>query len=236
MSSSRFVFFVYHLALAFLLQKAFGSQNCSNSIFAANSPYAVNLKDLLNALSVRTPRTGFGRASVGQPPARVHGLALCRGDMSSQDCKSCVEEAAVEIQKRCPNKRGAIIWYYDCLVKYENRDFFGEIDTQNKFYIPNPNNANNPAAFNRQTKRLLSRLTNQASRNSTLYAYGELQEQGLQRVYGIAQCTRDLSPSDCKTCLEDLIGEYLPLCCNGREGGRLYSGSCLAQYEVIVPY
>ncbi|XP_039009172.1 cysteine-rich repeat secretory protein 38-like [Hibiscus syriacus] len=234
MSSSRFIFFVYHLALALILQKAFGSQNCSNSgNFAANSPYAVNLNDLLNYLTSQTPQTRFANASFGQPPDRVYGLALCRGDMSSQDCETCVREAASEIQNRCPNNKGAIIWYYDCLVKYSNTDFFGQIDTQNKFYIQNPNNAANPTAFNLQTEGLLKQLTYQASRNSTLYAAGELQVYGLQRVYGLTQCTRDLSPSDCKKCLEDLISEYLPLCCNGREGGRLYSGSCLAQYEVF---
>ncbi|GMI93725.1 hypothetical protein like AT3G22060 [Hibiscus trionum] len=232
MSCSRiFVFFVYHLTLAFLLQKAFGAYNCFNSeIFPANSPDEANLNGLISTLSTQTPQTGFGQASVGQSPNRVHGLALCAAYMSSSNCQTCVEQAGNEIRNNCPYNKGAIAWTNrngDCLLKYSNVEFFGQVDNQNKVFYQNPNTAVNPAAFTLQTNGLLLQLSDQGSVRPNRSASGELQ------VYGLAQCTGDLSSSACKQCLDELIGGTLPTCCNGKEGGRVFSGSCTLQYETF---
>ncbi|KAL5839815.1 hypothetical protein ACOSQ4_012423 [Xanthoceras sorbifolium] len=47
--------------------------------FTANSTYARN-RNLLQ----------FYNTTIGQDPDKVYGLALCRGDVSSDDCGSCV--------------------------------------------------------------------------------------------------------------------------------------------------
>ncbi|KAK8524819.1 hypothetical protein V6N13_015822 [Hibiscus sabdariffa] len=239
MSCSRIILlFVYQLTLAFLVRKAFGASNCSNSgNFAANDPYGANLMELFTTLSNQTPPTLFGQASVGQPPDQVHGLALCAAYMSSSNCQTCVQKAVNEIQNSCPNKKSAIVWnnwYGDCLLKYSNVQFFGQVDNQNKIFYQNPNTAGNPVAFAMQTNGLLLQLSNQSSARPALYAAGELQVYGLQKVYGLAQCTRDLAGSDCKKCLDDLIATVLPTCCAGKEGGRVLSGSCLLQFENFV--
>ncbi|GMI93728.1 hypothetical protein like AT3G22060 [Hibiscus trionum] len=242
MSCSRiFVLFVYHLTLAFLLQKAFGAFNCfSSENFAANSPYESNVNGLISTLSTQTPQTGFGQASVGQSPNQVYGLALCAAYMSSSSCQTCVEQAGNEIRNNCPNNKGAIAWTNqngDCLLKYSNVEFFGQVDNQNKVIYLNPNTAGNPEAFSRQTNGLLLQLSDQGSVRANRSAAGELQVYGLQKAYGLTQCTRDLSSSACKQCLEALIGETLPTCCNGKEGARVFSGSCTLQYETfpIIP-
>ena len=117
---------------------------------------------LSNFLSFSAPRIGFGLASIGQGQNRTNGLALCRGDVSSSSCKSCVIEASKEIRKRCPLKKGAIIWCDNCLFKYSNEDFFGEIGRTNKFYFYNVQDVSDPAPFNQKTKILLSRLVKKA--------------------------------------------------------------------------
>ncbi|KAB1200578.1 Cysteine-rich repeat secretory protein 38 [Morella rubra] len=236
MTSPHFTFSVYLLTFALLLQTLYAasplSHFCSKSEnFTANGPYESNLKKLLGNLNYQTPPLGFGLGSVGQYPYQTYGLALCRGDVAARDCKNCVSEASNEIHKRCPYNKGAIIWYDNCLLKYQNRDFFGQIDNQNKFYMYNVRNVGNPTTFNQKTRELLSLLAKEASETPKLYAAGELALSESKKLYGLTQCTRDLSSADCFKCLDGIINE-LPRCCDGKEGGRVISGSCNFIYEI----
>ncbi|XP_062106174.1 cysteine-rich repeat secretory protein 38-like [Humulus lupulus] len=205
--------------------------------FTSNSPFAKNLNELLtNRLPIKVPPTGFGVSSTGQGGggnSQVNGLGLCRGDVSTESCKTCVADAAKELQERCPYNKGAIVWYDNCLLKYSDGNFFGQIDSGNRFYMWNVKDVDNPESFNPKVKELLSGLSYKASRTSKLYATGEL-ELGAgpdPKLYGLAQCTRDLNGMDCKKCLDDAISE-LPNCCTGKIGGRVVGGSCYVRYEV----
>ncbi|XP_054814146.1 cysteine-rich repeat secretory protein 38-like [Prosopis cineraria] len=208
---------------------------CSNpQNFTANTPFGSNLKTLITILTYKTPLTGFGLASIGQNKnQKAYGLSLCRGDVSPSDCETCVSEAVTGLLKRCSYNKGAIIWYDNCLFKYSDQDFFGRIDNANKLYLFNVQNVSDPDAFNYKTKELLSRLAEEAHANPNMYAAGEanLGESKNMTVYGLTQCTRDLSIEDCKKCLDDAIGE-LPNCCDGKQGGRVVGGSCNVRYEI----
>ncbi|KAJ7948192.1 Cysteine-rich repeat secretory protein [Quillaja saponaria] len=227
------------LLFSLLLQ----SGNCANSPFlfhicfskenyTANSPYDTNLNELFHLLSTKVPPTGFGLGTInGEDQDQVNGLALCRGDVSSKNCESCVIDASKELRKRCPNKKGAIVWYDFCFLKYSNECFFGKIDNNNKFYLLNVNEVDNPEAFNPKVNELLSRLANKATTTPKLYATGELKLEGSETLYGLVQCTRDLSGPACKKCLDVAISE-LPNCCYGKRGGRTVGGSCNVRYEL----
>ncbi|KAH7522823.1 hypothetical protein ACOSP7_002591 [Xanthoceras sorbifolium] len=236
-SSSRFSSSLYLLAFAFLLiQTVYGADPlfhfCSSpENFTANGPYEANLNKLVGYLYYQAPPTGFGKGALGEKPNQANGLALCRGDVSSSDCKTCVADASSEIRKRCPYNKAAIIWYDNCLFKYSDEEFFGQIDNRNKFYMWNVKVVSEPEAFNKNTKELLSQLAKEAQAASKLYAVGEAKLGESKKLYGLAQCTRDLSSYDCKKCLDGIIGE-LPSCCDGKEGGRVVSGSCNFRYEI----
>ncbi|KAL3754522.1 hypothetical protein ACJRO7_001718 [Eucalyptus globulus] len=175
---------------------------------------------------------GFGTSSSGEGNDQVYGLALCRGDVSSSDCESCVSDAGPELLQRCPEQKVAIIWYDNCLLKYSNVEFFGKIDTNNKFYWHNVEDVDMSfLRFYRKIKQLLSNLTDEAMAGPKLYAYGELGLGGYKTLFGLAQCTRDLSADDCKTCLKDAISD-LPSFCYGKRGGRTVGGSCNVRYEL----
>ncbi|KAA8524571.1 hypothetical protein F0562_010994 [Nyssa sinensis] len=209
-----------------LFHFCFGQDN-----YTETSPYGSNLNALINLLYAKVPPTGFGLGSVGQDQNRVNGLALCRGDVSSTDCRTCVIDASKEIRERCPCKKGAIIWYDNCLFKYSDVEFFGKIDNSNKFYMFNIQNVNDPTPFNQKTKDLLSDLASKAYVSPVLYATGELELEDSKTLYGLVQCTRDLSSADCKKCLDGAISE-LPSCCDGKQGGRVVGGSCNFRYEI----
>lgn len=238
MFSSKIKSLGLFLAFALFVQPSFGSDPlfhfCSNSgNFTSNSPYESNLKALISLLTYKTPPTGFSVGSVGQAQAqKAYGLALCRGDVSSSDCKTCVSEAPTEILKRCPYNKGGIIWYDNCMFKYLDTEFFGHIDEGNRFYMWNLKNVSDPNTFNSKTKELLSQLAKEAYVDANkMFASGETKLDESTTLYGLTQCTRDLSSDDCKKCLDDAISE-LPNCCDGKEGGRVVGGSCNFRYEI----
>ncbi|TKY48769.1 Cysteine-rich repeat secretory protein 38 [Spatholobus suberectus] len=240
MSSSKLLttFLFVSLTLALLLQTSFGANPlfhfCSRSSenFTANSPYEIQLKMLIIKLIYKTYSTGFGASSVGHYESpKPYGLALCRGDVSTSECKTCVTEATKEILNRCPYKKGAIIWYDYCMFKYLDNDFFGNTDNTNKFYLWNGNRVSDPTMFNLKTREFVSQLAQKAYVNPKLYAAGELKLEKLDTLYGMTQCTRDLSSDDCKKCLDDAINEF-PKCCDGQIGGRVVDGSCNFRYEL----
>ncbi|XP_052179041.1 cysteine-rich repeat secretory protein 38-like [Diospyros lotus] len=193
--------------------------------------YESNLNDLADLLQAKVPRTGFGVGSVCQGQTRANGLALCRGDTSSSACNTCVVDASRTIRDGCPSNQAAILWLDHCFYKYSNEEFFGEIDNKNKFYMFNVKDVQDPESFNKKTKYLLSQLANKAYVNPVLYGTGELELEGSRKLYGLVQCTRDLSSSDCKKCLDGAISELLD-CCDGKEGGRVIGGSCNFRYEI----
>ncbi|WCJ37609.1 Cysteine-rich repeat secretory protein 38 [Euphorbia peplus] len=201
---------------------------CSSSEnFTTNSPYETDLNKLTATLYIQTPPSGFASASSDL----AYALALCRGDVSSGDCKTCVANAGSEIRKRCPYNKAAIIWYDYCLFKYSNEAFFGKIDNGNKFYMWNVNPVNETVSFNQKTKELLTQLAKKAYSNPRLFESGEVQLDGSTKLYGLVQCSRDLSSDVCKECLDGIIPE-IPACCDGKEGGRVVSGSCNFRYEI----
>ncbi|XP_030546379.1 cysteine-rich repeat secretory protein 38-like [Rhodamnia argentea] len=234
MSSARFV--LLSLCSALLLQAALSADPlfhfCSTpENFTASSPYESNLNKLTSFLYAKTPLLGFGLGSIGQYQDQVYGLSLCRGDASPSDCKACVADAGAEIRRRCPRNKGAIIWYDECMFKYLNTDFFSQIDNANKFYMWNLNNVSHPEAFNSKVRGLLTGLVEEAYTVPKLFATGKVGLEGKMNLYGLVQCTRDLSSTECKECLEGAIGE-LPSCCDGKEGGRVVGGSCNFRYEI----
>ncbi|KAK7817182.1 antimicrobial ginkbilobin-2-like protein [Quercus suber] len=236
MSSSHFTFSIYFLTFALFLQTIFGASPlfhfCSNSEnFTTNDQYESNLRKLLGNLNYQTPPLGFGLGSVGWYQYQTYGIALCRGDVATTDCKTCVNEASNEIHRLCPYDKGAIIWYDNCLLKYSNKNFLGQIDNENWFSLLNVQNVSDPTIFNQKTRELLSQLATEASVTTKKYAVGHIELGESTNLYGLAQCTWDLSRNDCFQCLEDAIGQ-LPSCCDGKEGGRVVGGSCNIRYEI----
>ncbi|KAI8525215.1 hypothetical protein RHMOL_Rhmol13G0212400 [Rhododendron molle] len=62
------------------------------------------------------------------------------------------------------------------------------------------------------------------------FATAEANYSLLQQVYGLAQCTPDISNSDCNTCLRNCISTF-PTCCNTLQGARILFPSCYVRYE-----
>ncbi|XP_028772718.1 cysteine-rich repeat secretory protein 38-like [Neltuma alba] len=56
-----------------------------------------------------------------------------------------------------------------------------------------------------------------------------------ETVYGLVQCSPDLSRPDCNACLEKAISD-IPLCCKNKIGGRIIKLSCNLRFERVHFY
>ncbi|XXG59557.1 hypothetical protein AAC387_Pa04g1622 [Persea americana] len=206
---------------------------CDNTANYTNtSSFGTNLNLLLPSLSSNsTLNYGFYNTSIGQDPNRAYGLVLCRGDATNNTCQNCTETASDEILSRCPN-RSATIWYDDCLLRYSNTNFFGS-SSNPMWALTNTQNVSDPDQFDKVLGDLMSNLSNGAASEPWLrmFATGQAKFSSFSNVYGLVQCTRDISASDCGRCLEAAISQ-IPNCCGKKRGGRVVGPVCNIRFEI----
>jgi len=243
--SSKIIFSFYSFLLFIIIivsqaqgQPEFLRYACLNDKgnYTANSTYQNNLNTLLsNLTSNEQINYGFYNFSYGQNTDKVNAIGLCRGDVKPDACRSCLNNSRVLLTKLCPNQKEAIGWYDNCMLRYSNQSIFGVVEGSPKFYMWNPNNVTDEKVFNRVLGNLMRKLKEiAASGDSRLkFATDNATDVNLnfQTIYGLVQCTPDLSKQDCNDCLEFAISE-IPICCNNKIGGRALKPSCNIRYEV----
>ncbi|RWR90858.1 cysteine-rich receptor-like protein kinase 10 [Cinnamomum micranthum f. kanehirae] len=212
---------------------------CDNTANYTNtSTFGTNLKLLLPSLSSNsTLNYGFYNTSIGQEPNKAYGLTLCRGDATNSTCQNCIETASEAILSQCPN-RSATIWYDDCLLRYSNTSFLGSSSTSGLFYTwTNGINASDPVQFESVLGDLMRNLSNRAADETRLrmFATGEAKVSSFLTVYGLVQCTRDISASDCRRCLDNAITR-IPICCDRRQGAIVARIACYIRFEISSFY
>ncbi|EHA8588676.1 putative cysteine-rich receptor-like protein kinase 6 [Cocos nucifera] len=191
--------------------------NCptTDANYTTNSTFQANLNLLLSSLCSAAFPTGFANDTKGQPPDQVYGLALCRGDTSPAECRSCLNTSTQEIIKRCPNGMSSAIWYEGCLLRYSDQSFFSTADTSFHYQLVG-GLASDPQRFKKLLGQMMDNLTTTAANVSTeMFATGVAEFTNSSTLYGLVQCTRDLPHDECYRCLKDFVG-IIPECCNGR--------------------
>ncbi|KAJ7981327.1 Cysteine-rich repeat secretory protein [Quillaja saponaria] len=231
MLSSKLTSFLFLITFVLCSQNVFaayervGHACVSSENFTSNDPYDTNMKELLSYLVYETPSTGFGMGSKGEGQNRAYGSALCRADVPQVNCTDCLVQAINDIGSLCWPNKGAVAWYKYCQLKYSSSDHFGVIDHSNWHVNYGAENVSEPTSFSQKTTNLLSSLAEEASMSSKMSAIGNVELYGSEKLYGLVQCTRDLSSMACKECLTRSISA-LPNCCSGKKSVRIYGGSC----------
>ncbi|KAK3188240.1 hypothetical protein Dsin_027801 [Dipteronia sinensis] len=211
--------------------------------FTANSTYATNRNLLVSSLAsnITVLNSGFYNTTIGQEPDKVYGLALCRGDVSSEDCSSCVNSTSQDIMSTCHSTKEALMWAGDppCLVHYADRSLFGKVEMYvpiNRYYRGN-NLTMNLTEFDKIWQPLMERTMREASSGSSeiKFATQEANLTSIQTIYALMQCTPDLSQSDCFYCLTRYLDEYKK-CCHGRQGGGVESPNCMLRWDLSLFY
>ncbi|KAL4589731.1 hypothetical protein LXL04_002640 [Taraxacum kok-saghyz] len=211
-----------------LAQPEFISYFCNTAAnFTLNSPYKRNLHTTLAALPTTDSGFGFFNSSTGDGNNRVNSVALCRGDVSSDVCRSCLNDSIVKLRKLCPNQKEAIGYYDNCLMKYSSETILGNTRIRFYVYLANLNDATNIEQFNSALRPLMDGLRIRAASGGRLRKFdsGNTTAPDFTRIYGVVQCTPDLSEIQCSDCLEDAINR-IGMWFNGKIGGRILLPMC----------
>ncbi|XP_047065584.1 cysteine-rich receptor-like protein kinase 6 [Lolium rigidum] len=209
---------------------------CENDTFLADSSYKASLSLLATTMAknASTSPGFFATAQVGIAPDQLWALALCRGDATSSYCSSCIDQAFQFLITSCDYKV-ATIYYDSCLLTYSNVHFRSADDTLYSPYYRvrySFNATAEPARFQRVVAALMNATARSAAFNSTrLYASGQADfDKELPEVYSWAQCTPDLSPDRCWSCLLRAMRE-LPTFFTDAIGARVLGIRCSIRYE-----
>ncbi|KAJ9566436.1 hypothetical protein OSB04_002402 [Centaurea solstitialis] len=201
--------------------------------FSVNSTYQRNLEFALSSLTSDTSITyGFYNQAVGEIPDQVNVVALCRGDVERDDCRRCINDCSTRLKELCPNQKGAIGWHDKCMIRYSNDIILGNLDIRVAHVMLNTNNASDVDQFNQRLDELLDQLRTKASSGGSLRKYASNDTNGprLTRIFGLMQCTPDLSEIQRYNCLDSAI-KLIPKCCDGKRGARVLYPSCNIWYE-----
>ncbi|KAA0056888.1 putative cysteine-rich receptor-like protein kinase 9 [Cucumis melo var. makuwa] len=212
---------------------------CSNATFSPNSTYFSNLKSLSSSLSSNASHRFYHHASA----TTVYGDYQCRGDLNATACQHCVAKATTNFsQMYCPFSVEAVIWKDECFLRYSNRSFFSLLREEPLWHINNQENFTGDGVerFKKIVESTLNDTVRNASSSSSSSSHVRLfgtKEASFwsETVYTLAQCTSDLSTSNCRKCLKRAV-QIIPSCCSGRRGARVLLFSCTVRYELYPFY
>lgn len=221
-------------------------KDCSSDKTSPNTSFQFNLKNLLSSLSSNaTGNTPFYNATINgeNPSDSIYGLFMCRADVSSHLCQLCVLNATQQLSSECSLSKQAVIWYEECMVWYSTSSIFSSVATTPSSPMKNSGKVPKPERFMRLVFRTINQTADEASFQSSIgnnkFATKEAKNvlgiSQTQTLYCLAQCTPNLSPHDCRTCLDDAIRQ-IQGCCEGRIGGRVLFPSCNVRYEMYPFY
>ncbi|XP_020873359.1 cysteine-rich receptor-like protein kinase 10 isoform X1 [Arabidopsis lyrata subsp. lyrata] len=212
-------------------------QICPNTTtYSRNSTYLTNLRTVLASLSSSNASysTSFQNATAGQAPDRVTGLFLCRGDLSPEVCRRCVTFAVNDTLSRCSNEKEVTIYYDQCMLRYSNGNILSTLSTGGGVFMWNPQNvtSNQLDQFRDLVGTTMNQAAAEAASNSRKFDARKANFTALQKLYGLVQCTPDLTRQDCLSCLQQSINQ-LP---TDKIGGRFMMQSCSSRFELYAFY
>jgi len=219
----------------------FCDQNNERGNYTTNSTYETNLNTLLSTLISNTQiNYGFYNFSFGENTNRITAIGLCRGDLKPNDCRSCLNKSKANLTQVCPNKKEAIGWYEDekCMLRYSDRSIFSLNEIGPAYFAWSLQNATSLDAFNEAVENLLQILKiDAAAGDSSRKFAAESEIVGIDNktIYGLAQCTPDLSGPQCVNCLNESITE-ISRCCKNRIGARIVRPSCNLRFETSFQF
>uniref|UniRef100_A0A0E0I1Q5 Uncharacterized protein n=1 Tax=Oryza nivara TaxID=4536 RepID=A0A0E0I1Q5_ORYNI len=175
--------------------------------FTPKSRFSANLQLIAAALprnASSSPDLYATAVDVGAVPEQVTAAALCRGDVSASSCLGCLTQAFADL----PNAIDAYTVNNDNKVTSEQ------------------------GRYNSLVAALVNATADYAAYNSTRrYASGEADfDAALPKVYSLAQCTPDLSPARCRSCLAKIVAQEL-WSYKDDIGGRTLSVRCSFRIE-----
>ncbi|KAK6932381.1 Serine-threonine/tyrosine-protein kinase, catalytic domain [Dillenia turbinata] len=211
---------------------------CPNTTtHSSNSSYKTKLNILLSSLESNstTVTNGFYNYSVGNEASNtVYGLFLCRGDVSRDTCQTCVTAARSDLNQSCSSAKVGITFYDECLLRYSNESIVSKPAFSPMISLFNVFNMTiERDKFMELVGETMNDIKGEAARGTDKkFATKEAKFTDSDTLYTLAQCTPDLSTTDCNSCLLTSINALD----TGKQGARTLLPSCNVRFEIYPFY
>ncbi|GJN11483.1 hypothetical protein PR202_ga29681 [Eleusine coracana subsp. coracana] len=192
--------------------------------YSPDSTFEDNLFNLITALrnNASSSPTLFASGSAGTGTSAVYGLILCHGDVSASYCYDCGTFSGRDVQRFCNRTRDVALVYNQCYVRVSDTNFLASPNNSGQRRLISGTNISSGVdvvAYDRAVTALLNATARYAVGNSTgrLFATGQLvglDPVRVPNIWSTAQCAADLSPAQCRACLDGLIAGWF----NGSDG------------------
>nr|XP_011459862.1 PREDICTED: cysteine-rich receptor-like protein kinase 29 [Fragaria vesca subsp. vesca] len=220
---------------------SFQSNVCPKTPY--NGTFGKNLNHILSSLlsSINaTNSTGFYNSSYGDIPDKAYAIGFCRGDLKPPACAACLAASStVIVQNACPNTKEGGIGSINCTLRYSNRSISGiRLTAPAISGYDKGDNISSSLGFDysQRLTTLFETLRSKAAAGSVLkFSVGHSNapvSSGIT-IYGLAQCSPDLSESDCGVCFSNAL-KQLPPCCY--KSWTYVGPSCSLRYEPYLFY
>ncbi|KAJ8564780.1 hypothetical protein K7X08_001240 [Anisodus acutangulus] len=216
-----FLFFTYPSNASI---QSFVYGGCSQQKYNPSTVYESNVNSVLTSLVNSASYANFNNFKISMPGSTqddvVYGLFQCRGDLGSSDCMKCVAAAVSQLGTLCPVSCGGALQLDGCFVKYDNVSFLGVEDKGIVMHKCGPPIMDDSDMLTRNDGVLT-------------YLSGEGQYfrvAGSGKIHGVAQCTQDLSMSECQDCFSEAIIR-LKSECGSSSWGDMFLKKCYARFS-----
>ncbi|KAI3988239.1 hypothetical protein MKX01_012028, partial [Papaver californicum] len=121
------------------------------------------------------------------------------------------------------------------MLIYSDKNIFFVMEEEPEMNLYNKESYTNQKEFNDIATQLMKGLVRMATTNANhnetlLFATGEIEYSSIHTIFGLVQCTADISTSDCSDCLMGAV-DTISSCCYGKRGGTVLRPSCNLRHE-----
>ncbi|XP_078154772.1 uncharacterized protein LOC144550666 [Carex rostrata] len=209
---------------------------CSVNTSDTDTTFKNNLHSLLMSITTSAQsNSGYFNDTVGSSADQIYGLGMCYASGNLTECNSCLSTVASKLTNDCPDSKDAGTWLESgpCVIRYSNENFFGVANTSS-YYIYSSENYTDRELFGNARNTLFNALIAKTNVSANMVASGQQSVNGIDKLYGMLQCTRDLNNQECYKCLSSLISDLQPPSLLAYTVGLRYFGfSCFVHYEMF---
>ncbi|PWA66375.1 gnk2-like domain-containing protein [Artemisia annua] len=203
-------------------------KGCANQKFQDPSGISqLNLKQLYTTLITQSSTTNYYNTTSGNTQlttTSVTGFFQCRGDLSNNDCNTCVKRIPGVIQKVCGGDTiAARVQLVGCSMLYEIVGFPPTSPTDVLFKNCGSGKASGSGFDSRLESALGEVVKGVGGGGKGFYA------NAYESVYVLAQCEGDLGSGDCVNCVKSGV-ESVRSACGSSLSGQVYLEKCYVSY------
>lgn len=194
------------------------------------SSFQTSLNNLLSSLSTNVAlNNGFYKTTTGKNSNKIHGLVQCRGDVSARNCENCTKGSVAVALQQCSKSKKVAVWFTWCFLRYSNENFFGVLDQG--FAGIDYGAGSEDVGVVSKGLTFMGRLISGVQKQQLMFQMGVSDVGQSGKRYGMAQCTRDISRTDCNKCLDSQLDDLESTILSNKRGWEIYGKSCSMWYH-----